>query len=199
MKAVAQQLLGHARMVVVRACALCLLMPCACVLPLQFEEEHDAGLDDNNAPGILLGTADPSMLQVATIETVAPPTFKLQVEDKDVDDTLYLRVFRDYHKLPVSPAVTDRSLSTPDANSRTVRTFMIERVSPVSQEDEDYLVEAIFQNTWGARLQPYLLKGDYEQLTRLCDPTHPDFALRRPDFHFLQSFTLAAGVVGQPE
>jgi hypothetical protein len=48
-------------------------------------------------------------------------------------------------------------------------------------------------------LQPYLLKEDYEQLTRLCDPAHPDFALRRPDFHFLQSFTLVAGVVGQPE
>lgn len=81
----------------------------------------------------------------------------------------------------------------------TVRTSMIERVSPVSQEDEDYLVEAIFRNTWGTRLQPYLLKEDYEQLTRLCDPAHPDFALRRPDFHFLQSFTLVAGVVGQPE
>ena len=62
----------------------------------------------------------------------------------------------------------------------TVRTFMIERISPVSSEDEHYLVEAIFQNTWGTRLQPYLLKKDYEQLTRLCDPEHPDFALRRP-------------------
>jgi hypothetical protein len=126
MKTVAQHLLSHARMVVVRACALCLLLPCACVLPLQFEEEHDAGLDDNNPPAILLGTADPSMLQVATIETADSPIFKVQVEDKDIDDTLYLRVFRDYHKLPVSPAVTDRSVSTPDANSRTVRTFMID-------------------------------------------------------------------------
>lgn len=75
----------------------------------------------------------------------------------------------------------------------TARTFMIERVSPVSSQDEDYLVEAIFQNTWGTRLQPYLPKEDYEQLTRLCDPHHPDFALRRPDFHFLQSFTLVKG------
>lgn len=75
----------------------------------------------------------------------------------------------------------------------TAHTLMIERVSPVSAEDQDYLVEAIFQNTWGARLQPYLPKDDYEQLTHLCDPQHPDFALRRPDFHFLQSFTLVKG------
>ncbi|WP_368564656.1 class I SAM-dependent methyltransferase [Pseudoxanthomonas sp. UTMC 1351] len=80
----------------------------------------------------------------------------------------------------------------------TARTFMIERVSPVSAQDEHYLVEAIFQSTWGARLRPYLLKEDYEQLTRLCDPEHPDFALRRPDFHFLQSFTLVVGAV-EPE
>jgi hypothetical protein len=29
----------------------------------------------------------------------------------------------------------------------------------------------------------------------LCDPQHPQFALRRPDFHFLQSFTLVTGEV----
>jgi SAM-dependent methyltransferase len=76
-----------------------------------------------------------------------------------------------------------------------VRTFMIERVSPVSPADEAYLVEAIFRHTWGERLRPYLRHEDYEQLTRLCDPQHPHFALGRPDFHFLQSFTLAVGEV----
>jgi SAM-dependent methyltransferase len=75
------------------------------------------------------------------------------------------------------------------------RTFMIERMSPVRPEDENYLVEAIFRGTWGARLQPYLSGSDYEELTRLCDPLHPDFALRRADFHFLQSFTLIVGEI----
>lgn len=73
------------------------------------------------------------------------------------------------------------------------RTYMIERISPVRPEDEDYLVEAIFRGTWGPRLQPYLLEADYEELVRLCDPQHPGFALRRADFHFLQSFTLVVG------
>jgi SAM-dependent methyltransferase len=79
------------------------------------------------------------------------------------------------------------------------RTFMIERVSPVGPEDQDYLVEAIFRNSWGARLRPYLCEDDYQQLTRLCDPQHPEFALRRPDFHFLQSFTLVVGIVDPSE
>jgi hypothetical protein len=34
------------------------------------------------------------------------------------------------------------------------KTFMIERVSPVSAADEAYLIEAIFRDTWGDRLPP---------------------------------------------
>ncbi|MEJ0008671.1 MAG: methyltransferase domain-containing protein [Steroidobacteraceae bacterium] len=77
----------------------------------------------------------------------------------------------------------------------TVRTFMIERVAPLSTADQDYLLEVIFRNTWGERLRPYLAGDDYDELTRLCDPQHAKFALRRPDFHFLQSFTLAVGEI----
>jgi len=75
----------------------------------------------------------------------------------------------------------------------TVRTIPIERIAPVAREDEDYLVEAIFRNSWGERLRRYLSREDYDALERLCDPEHPDFALRRPDFHFLQTFTLVIG------
>lgn len=78
-------------------------------------------------------------------------------------------------------------------NRVNARTFMIERLAPLRPEDERYLVEAIFRNTWGARLKPYLAEDDYAALSRLCDPLHPEFALRRPDFHFLQTFTLATG------
>ena len=81
------------------------------------------------------------------------------------------------------------------AQLRHVRaqTFVIERVSPLGAADEAYLVEAIFRNTWATRLQPYLSGDDYYELTRLCDPQHPQFALRRPDFHFLQTFTVVVG------
>jgi SAM-dependent methyltransferase len=73
------------------------------------------------------------------------------------------------------------------------RTFMIERISPLSAKDEAYLLEAIFQDTWGERVRPYLSSDDYQELSRLCDLRHPDFALHRPDFHFLQTFTLVVG------
>jgi SAM-dependent methyltransferase len=72
----------------------------------------------------------------------------------------------------------------------TARTLMIERVSPLGPADEAYLVGAIFDQTWGERLRPYLSPDDYDELARLCDPQHPQFALRRPDFHFLQTLTL---------
>ena len=77
----------------------------------------------------------------------------------------------------------------------TARTIMIERLAPLSPADEAYLCEAVFRDTWGERLRPYLLPADYVELDRLCDSRHPQFALHRPEFHFLQSFTLAVGEV----
>lgn len=74
-----------------------------------------------------------------------------------------------------------------------VRTVVLERVAPVDTETLNYLVEAIFRDTWGERLRPYLSADKYAKLRRLCDPHGPGFALTRPDFHFLQSFTLAVG------
>ncbi|KZC43761.1 MULTISPECIES: class I SAM-dependent methyltransferase [Rhodanobacter] len=73
------------------------------------------------------------------------------------------------------------------------QTFVIERVSPLGAADEAYLAEAIFRDSWGTRLQPYLSSADYDELARLCDPQHPQFALRRTDFHFLQTFTVVSG------
>lgn len=75
----------------------------------------------------------------------------------------------------------------------SVRTVMIERVSPLDAASESYLREAIFRGTWGERLQPYLSAADYDELSELCDSGHANYALRRPDFHFLQTFTLATG------
>ena len=79
-------------------------------------------------------------------------------------------------------------------NVRT-RTVLIERISPVDTATERHLRETIFRQTWGERLRPYLSDDDYAELVRLCDPQGPQFALRRPDFHFLQSFTLVTGEV----
>jgi ubiquinone/menaquinone biosynthesis C-methylase UbiE len=73
------------------------------------------------------------------------------------------------------------------------RTVAIERISPVDAATEAYLQEAIFRNTWGERLRPYLSEEDYAELERLCDPQQPAYALHRPDFHFIQTFTLVTG------
>jgi SAM-dependent methyltransferase len=77
----------------------------------------------------------------------------------------------------------------------TARTILIERLSPVDEATRTYLVEAIFRDTWGERLRPYLPSADFAALMRLCNPEDLQFALRRPDFHFLQSFTLATGEI----
>jgi SAM-dependent methyltransferase len=78
------------------------------------------------------------------------------------------------------------------------RTFVIERVVPLSPADEGYLLEAVFRGTWGERLRGYLAAADFDALARLCDPRQPSFALRRPDFHFLQTFTLVVGELSEP-
>jgi SAM-dependent methyltransferase len=74
-----------------------------------------------------------------------------------------------------------------------VRTRMIERSQPLAEADERYLLECIFRGTWGERLRTYLGPGDFSELSRLCDPDDERYALRRPDFHFLQSLTIAVG------
>jgi SAM-dependent methyltransferase len=75
----------------------------------------------------------------------------------------------------------------------TTHTRVIERISPLSPADEAYLLEAIFRGTWGERLRPYLSAEDFAELSRLCDPREPSYALRRPEFHLLQTFTLVVG------
>jgi len=77
----------------------------------------------------------------------------------------------------------------------SVRTLLIERVAPLRATDENYLLEAVFRGTWAERLRPYLSSADYDELRRLSDPAHRGYALKRPDFHFLQTFTLAVGGV----
>jgi ubiquinone/menaquinone biosynthesis C-methylase UbiE len=77
----------------------------------------------------------------------------------------------------------------------TVRTVVIERVPPIDADTRAYLEAAIFRGTWGDHLRPYVPADDFDRLACLCDPDSPQYALRRPDFHFLQTFTLAVGEI----
>jgi SAM-dependent methyltransferase len=104
------------------------------------------------------------------------------------------RYHLDEHDLTAVRAIVG-TLRRAQVRKVTTRTILIERVSPVSATTESYLREAIFRGTWGERLRPYLTPDDYDELARVCDPEHSQYALRRPDFHFLQSFTLATGEI----
>lgn len=73
----------------------------------------------------------------------------------------------------------------------TVRTRMIERTHPLTDADERYLLECIFRDSWGERLQKYMDAEDFDELVRLCALDDERYALRRRDFHFLQSLTIA--------
>jgi len=109
------------------------------------------------------------------------------------------RYYRDRYRLSERELASVRSvlglLRRAGLRNVTVRTLMIERVSPLRRADEAYLGEAVFRDTWGERLRRYLADEDYAELVRLCDPGDSQFALRRPDFHFLQTFTLALGEI----
>jgi len=109
------------------------------------------------------------------------------------------RYYRDRYSLGERDLTSVRALvgvlRAANLKNVTARTFLIERMSPVDTATESYLLEVIFRDTWGERLRPYLSDDDYAELARVCDPQHSQFALRRPDFHFLQSFTLATGEI----
>lgn len=75
----------------------------------------------------------------------------------------------------------------------TAKTFIIERTFPLDCEAVNYLQRAIFQGTFSEKLAGYLDASDYAELSRLMDPKHAEYALHRPDFHFLQTFTLVTG------
>lgn len=116
--------------------------------------------------------------------------------ERAVDDAVR-RYYRERYGLDESDTSAIRALVglLRSAGLRDVRarTLVIERIAPLPPEAESYIVEAIFQRTWGERLQPYLSADDYATLVALTDPAGPDFCLRRPDFHYMQTFTVVYG------
>ena len=75
----------------------------------------------------------------------------------------------------------------------TVKTVIIERTAPLTADEETYFVDGVFNGYWGHRVQPYLSADDWATVSALCNPNSPEFALRRPDFHHVQTFTVAIG------
>jgi SAM-dependent methyltransferase len=84
-------------------------------------------------------------------------------------------------------------LRAADLRNVRARTVVIERANPLAPADEAYLSEALLRDYWGEKLRPYLCPDDWAELAGLADPYGPAFCLRRPDFHYIQTFTLVTG------
>jgi hypothetical protein len=86
----------------------------ACVIPIPAEiEEGDAG--GGSAPVIIASNPDMSSGTI-TLSDSAPITASLTIRDNDLDDTLYVKVFRDY--VTNQPPVHTTSIPA-DAENRT--------------------------------------------------------------------------------
>jgi ubiquinone/menaquinone biosynthesis C-methylase UbiE len=107
-----------------------------------------------------------------------------------------LRYYRDKYALSAEATTNARNvvgfMRRAGFSSVTPRTIVIERTAPLGSSDTAYLVEAVFNGYW-RRVHSYLSERDAETLRRLADPASPDFALARPDFHFLMTYTLVVG------
>lgn len=74
-----------------------------------------------------------------------------------------------------------------------VRTAVIERVQPLADPDRAYFEEAVFRDTWGERLRPFLSNGEWQALCRNVDPASSEYCLEREDFHHVQTLTVCVG------
>jgi SAM-dependent methyltransferase len=117
--------------------------------------------------------------------------------ERTVNDAVR-RYYRDRYRLSEEDLAGIRALlgwlRTAGLRNVQAQTLMIERIAPLAPRDATYLLEVVL-GSWGERLRPYLAAADHETLARLCDPNHAEFALRRPDFHFLQTLSFVTGEV----
>lgn len=77
----------------------------------------------------------------------------------------------------------------------SARTYVIERIQPLSEHDRSYFREVVFEGYWGAKLRPYLAERDWSALQSYCNPNSSAYCLNRSDFHHIQSLTLVQGRV----
>ncbi len=75
----------------------------------------------------------------------------------------------------------------------STRTIAIDRASPLGEIDRQYFQRCVFEGYWGNKLRPYLTDDDWNELERLCDPDSSEYALDRPDFHHIQTYTVISG------
>jgi ubiquinone/menaquinone biosynthesis C-methylase UbiE len=117
--------------------------------------------------------------------------------DAPLDDAVRLachRYYRERYGLAIDDTAALRAviglLRGAGFEDVRARTYAVERTQPLSAEDRNYLQHAIFEDTWGERLAPYLGTQERERLRRNCDPRSREYCLDRADFHHLQTLTV---------
>jgi SAM-dependent methyltransferase len=117
--------------------------------------------------------------------------------DAPLDDAVRIachRYYRERYGLKIADTAGIRDVTSvlraAGLDRVVTRTYVIERMQPLSDADRDYFLRAIFEGTWGERLDPYLCTDDRDRLRRNCNPSSADYCLERPDFHHLQTLTV---------
>jgi SAM-dependent methyltransferase len=85
---------------------------------------------------------------------------------------------------------TPASLRAAGLSPVTMRTYMLERRSPLGPADHAYLQQTVFSRNWGDRLRELLSADDWTERTRLCDEGSPANVLRSPDYYCLYPITV---------
>jgi|GEM_PF-846513 len=69
------------------------------------------------------------------------------------------------------------------------RTLVIERTAPLDEAARSYLEQAVFGGYWQSRIDAFLTVPQAQRLRQWLNPDSPEYALKRPDFHFIQTLT----------
>ena len=157
--------------------------------------------------------ADPRRLIETLIDAVCPGGVLAVTQSALLPDMMFawdlrlervvreacLRAYRDAYGLRETDTAGIRRIVGLFREARlldvAVTTIIIERIAPLDDADERYLRETVFEGYWGRKLRPYLSRKDWNTLSALCDPASTHYALRRADFHHLQTLTLVRGRV----
>lgn len=86
---------------------VCGLLTAGCVVPLPYPDVEVDAAQSGYTP--VIRSATPRMGdKTIQIFKSAPETFTIDVEDRDLEDTIYVRVFRDYDPADPTNSVTSR-------------------------------------------------------------------------------------------
>jgi SAM-dependent methyltransferase len=66
-----------------------------------------------------------------------------------------------------------------------MRSYLLERRTPLRDADRDYIQHTVFSRNWGERIRELLTPDEWRQRSALCEPGSPDNVLRGADYFCL--------------